>query len=860
MSRILLLALSLTLLPGSGLAPSQQAISAQAPFEIWTNGFRHAAGIAVDDDDRVYVSDREAGTVTRLDQNGRRVLVARHLDRPVGLIVDSQGRLLIAEEGGGRVLRLEDGRPTVLAQGIRRPRWLALGNGDTIYVSARRLSRSSDPEPDDDAEPQMIVTLRPTDGAPSVFADGFVKLQDLVVDRGVLYAATSGRRGVRRQEGVVYRIPILPDGRAGLMEAVDPAGALPQPIGLALDRLGALYITSPQVEPGSSQTRHAIVKLQAGDTPVVFASGLGASRGLALDGRGHLYAADGPTGRVLRFLAPPPPALNAPPRFTNQAMIALSGATTPGARVDVLVSPGIPTSPTIAGKTGAFVVSITPPANTDTTVAVHSTPAAGKGLTSPATTATITHDTIAPAAVFLAPPGGAVLRGSTTLRAEAADADSAIAAMGLGAGGRPLETTVAPPPPAASVVASAAWSTVDVPDGLHIVTAAIIDRAGNRTSLGRSVVVDNTPPETEITAGPIGSSPGSSATLAFTGRDNLTPSIALQFAWRLDRGPWTDFEDATTVTLVELIAGDHLFEVAARDHAGNVDPTPAELAFTVRAISPLAIVITEPAAGTAVAPGAIIVRGTVESASDDLGVTVNGLAALVHGPSWAVLVPTFPGVNLLSAVATGRAGTTATTSITVTAPGSEPLLTLRAEPASGMAPLPVTWRITSRTPRPLVRFELDPTGAEGFGSPVSSLGGTQSVLSATGLLFPAVRAIDDQGTAYLARTVVQVDEAQAAADRFGRLWADFTGRLFAGDSAGALDYLTPGLQPRFEPIFQQLGADLPAVASALGGLQLIDSVGHLAEAAIVQVEDGVPFLYFVYFRRDNRGRWVIQEM
>jgi hypothetical protein len=143
---------------------------------------------------------------------------------------------------------------------------------------------------------------------------------------------------------------------------------------------------------------------------------------------------------------------------------------------------------------------------------------------------------------------------------------------------------------------------------------------------------------------------------------------------------------------------------------------------------------------------------------------------------------------------------------------------------------------------------------------VSSLGGTQSALSATGLLFPTVRATDDQGNVYVARTLVQVEEAQAAATRFQHIWSDFKERLLGGDSAGALDYLTPGLQPRFEPIFRQLGPDLPVVAAALGDLQLIETVGHLAEAAIVRLEDGAPFLYFVYFRRDHRGRWLIQEM
>ncbi len=58
----------------------------------------------------------------------------------------------------------------------------------------------------------------------------------------------------------------------------------------------------------------------------------------------------------------------------------------------------------------------------------------------------------------------------------------------------------------------------------------------------------------------------------------------------------------------------------------------------------------------------------------------------------------------------------------------------------------------------------------------------------------------------------------------------------------------------------QLGPDLPAIAAALVNLEVLEQVGDLAEAAIVQQENGVPFLHFIYFRRDSLGRWLIEEM
>ena len=104
------------------------------------------------------------------------------------------------------------------------------------------------------------------------------------------------------------------------------------------------------------------------------------------------------------------------------------------------------------------------------------------------------------------------------------------------------------------------------------------------------------------------------------------------------------------------------------------------------------------------------------------------------------------------------------------------------------------------------------------------------------------------------------DDASGASARFQALWAGFTARLRASDRPGALAHLTPGLRSRLEPVFQQLGLDLPVIAVGLGGIELIDQVGHLAEAAFLQAADGVTRLYFVYFRRDNRGQWLIQDM
>src|SRR5262245_50072230 len=147
MPHALAAAILLTIIAGS-ISPPPSSITALAPYEVVADGFGGLRGLAIDADDRVYVADREAGTVTRLDAGGPRI-IARRLGRPAGITIDALGRVLVAEERGGRISRLDASGLTPVIQGIKQPRWLT-SDGDTLYISARRLTRGVDPEPDDE--------------------------------------------------------------------------------------------------------------------------------------------------------------------------------------------------------------------------------------------------------------------------------------------------------------------------------------------------------------------------------------------------------------------------------------------------------------------------------------------------------------------------------------------------------------------------------------------------------------------------------------------------------------------------------------------------------------------------------------
>jgi hypothetical protein len=220
-----------------------------------------------------------------------------------------------------------------------------------------------------------------------------------------------------------------------------------------------------------------------------------------------------------------------------------------------------------------------------------------------------------------------------------------------------------------------------------------------------------------------------------------------------------------------------------------------------------------------------------------------------------------PGPQVVAASAGGPVGATAVSQVAVTlVEAASSGVVLTAIPGSGVAPREVRWEVASLSGVPLGWFELDELGTGTFGPGVASLAEVTTTYATSGLWFPVVRAWDVEGTAHLATTVVHVESPEAVTARVQRMWTGFTGRLQSGDVEGALTYLAPVIHDRFRRVFEALGPALPAIAAGFGQLEVLDQVGDIAEAAIVQMENGVPMLYFVYLHRDGLGQWLIEEM
>ncbi|OGK98176.1 MAG: hypothetical protein A3D33_18255 [Candidatus Rokubacteria bacterium RIFCSPHIGHO2_02_FULL_73_26] len=271
------------------------------------------------------------------------------------------------------------------------------------------------------------------------------------------------------------------------------------------------------------------------------------------------------------------------------------------------------------------------------------------------------------------------MRLSVGIAAQATDAGSGVASLTLSVGSQALTATLTPnvPPPAPAVTATAGWDTTQFADGTHTLTAQAQDQAGNAAAATRTLIVDNTPPDTAITDGPSGEILVGDAIFSFGGTDTLTPPASLVFAWRLDGGAWSPFGSATTASLTNLAEGAHTFEVTARDLAGNEDPTPAVRSFSVR-LGPVITSVTPDtgSVGTFVTiAGANFVPGATT-------VTVNGLAAVVRTVTPTEITTTVPlgATTGPLTVTTGRG--TASHAFTVTPTGDFTLTAAPTPPAT----------------------------------------------------------------------------------------------------------------------------------------------------------------------------------
>jgi hypothetical protein len=823
---------------------------AQGPEPVDTLAHTHGdlLGIAVASDGTAYTSDVKRGEILKVSPDGAVTVLFGGLQRPSGLVLAGPD-LLIAEEGAGRVIRLTPtGALSVLAKGMKTPRWLALAADGTLYITATQLSGPDGSNPD---EAKVIIRRDASTGQLTVVGRDIHGLESLALNGTALFAVADWVEGLPQTAGVIARYPLRQDG------GLDPpayfvSAGVPNPRGLVLDPLAALYVTAGSVPADNKPSSGAIVKAHSDAHVTPFATSLSDPQGLSLGPDGSLYVADGRSGRLVRFPAPPPPRLDEPAAYTSQSPLPVSGTAVPNARIDLFINDAVTAVTGTSGNAGAFTLQAPLELNAKNGLEVFATALLGDGLTSAPAQANITHDSQPPTINFVTPPANVFLRQTAAVQAQASGGGgSPLMAFTLSAGAQALTTTLSPAPPASVITASASWNTTGGPEGAQTLIAKATDQAGNTATATRTVIVDNTPPDTQITAGPSGGIGDSFATFTVTGTDNLAPVDRLQYAWRLDGGAYSAFDPSTQITLSGLSVGPHTFEVKARDVAGNEDPTPAQQGFPVMA---LGVQITSPAAGATVPAGPLLVRGNVNTGGADVGVTVNGRPAVVQGTVFAALVLVDPTANQLVAVATTSTGARTSSAVAISVTGNlTDAFVLQPSTESGTAPLQVSFSVSGPRLVTQVRLDFDGNGSVDFQGP--SLEGQWFTYAQPGLYVATAVVTDSQGVQTNAKAVIQVFNRPALEAFLQARWIGFKDALRRGAVVDAVESIAMRKRESYQTLLGSLTVPLSQIDSVLTDISLVTFDGEWAELNMTRIDDGRPIGHLVLFVRDADGVW-----
>lgn len=287
----------------------------------------------------------------------------------------------------------------------------------------------------------------------------------------------------------------------------------------------------------------------------------------------------------------------------------------------------------------------------------------------------------------------------------------------------------------------------------------------------------------------------------------------------------------------------------------------ATVQVTIEGVQACGARITSPTPGSRLTEPVVLVRGTVPTPPGrSVGVTVNGLPALVEAGQFATLVPVSPELTALTARGVDLSGDIGsdTVPVTVELATSESRFRLNASPSGGAAPLTVGFSLSPLGPGATVALDFDGDGVVDFQG--ATLDRSTFSYTRPGIYSPSAQITDTQGQISTATTLVQVSDPAALDVRLQAVWQGLKDALRAGDLALAGTFIHSDARSGFADLVNRFSAtSLATIDQEMTTIQLVEVGPGGAQYEMLRPRDGQLMSFAVWFQLDHDGLWRIRR-
>lgn len=416
-------------------------------------------------------------------------------------------------------------------------------------------------------------------------------------------------------------------------------------------------------------------------------------------------------------------------------------------------------------------------------------------------------------------------------------------------------------------------SDIQLTEGQNTITAMATDAGGNTNTATITVTLDTTPPAITSTT-PVDNDTDVSVntTITATFREEIDASTITTTNFTLDSetsgtvsGSVTYNDRIATFTPSDNLSYNTTYTVTiksgnngVKDLAGNA--LTEDYLWSFKTESGLEITITEPQDGETINKAYAMVKGTIKTATNDIGIKVNGTIVEINGEDWATSnIPLTSGDNTITVKAVDANGNTAEESITIHTDTTEQPIMISVTPRSGIAPLSTTFGIDTEISGTITTYRIDFDGDGATDLEQATDEDITHTYDTQGMYYPTVVIEDSIGGTYTETTVINVLSKDEMDTLLKGKWTGMKEGLQSGDITTTLKYFAEGAQERYQGIFTALQDNLAEIAASMQEIKPIYVKDGVAKYRIRRQEDAGEITYYIYFQLDKDGLWKIRQ-